>query len=180
MSESVDKSLLQQFRWFQKLDEEEAQQAADDISSITLKKGQELFKQGEPGDSMYMVLSGSIEIRVGLGNGSTHTLNTLEAGSIFGEMSFLLGEPRHAGAVAVTDAEVCCITHGDFEESLQAGEAWAQKFLMSMTRSLAKRLTLVDRDLVRLVRQEQEKPVAEVRTDELERLRTRLLSDWNF
>lgn len=180
MPHDVNPELLHQFRWFQKLDEEEAQQAADDISAQSVKKGEVLFKQGEPGNSMFMVLSGTLDIRVSLPNGQSHTLSTLEAGSIFGEMSLLLEQPRNATAVAVTDAEVCCISHADFIESLEEDETWARKFLMSIARSLAKRISVLDADLVRMVGQEQAKPAPEARTDELERLRTRLLTDWNF
>jgi CRP-like cAMP-binding protein len=175
--------LLQQFRWFQKLDEHEARQAEDDISSQQLKAGDILFNQGEPGDSMYMVLDGVIEVRVQLPNGRSHTLSRLEPGAIFGEMSLLLGKPRNATAIAVTDAEICCITHFDFNESLEEGERWAGKFLMSMSRSLAERLSNVDTELQEmLVREDARAAPAtpEVKTDELERLRARLLTDWNF
>ena len=176
----VDRELLKQFGWFQQLEGNEAQQAADDISGVSLKAGQVLVREGEPGDSMFVVLSGSIQISVTLAGGKEHPLSRLEPGAIFGETGLLLEQPRRATATAITEAELCCIRHADFEESLAAGEAWAGKFLMSMCRSLARRLSTMDESLVKMLDEGPAKPVAEVRTDELERLRTRLLSDWNF
>lgn len=174
----MDKELLQQFRWFQNLTEEEAEHAADDVSSRRLKAGEVLFRQGDAGASMFMVLSGTLETQVRMPSGRVHTLSTLEQGSIFGETSLLLEQPRRATCVAKTDAEVCCITHADFEESLRQGEAWAGKFLMSMCRSLARRVCAVDADLVGMIEREEER--ATPRADELDQLRTRLLTDWNF
>jgi CRP-like cAMP-binding protein len=174
----VNKELLSQFRWFQNLTEEEAGHAADDVTSRRLKAGEVLFRQGDPGDSMFMVLSGTLETQVQLPSGRVHTLSTLEKGAIFGETSLLLEQPRRATAVAKTDAELCCITHADFVESLQQGEAWAGKFLMSMCRSLARRLCSVDADLVGMIAREEARSAP--KADELDQLRTRLLTEWNF
>ncbi len=57
--------------------------------------GQVLFNQGDSGASMFFILTGGMEIKLG-----DHSLVTLGTGSLFGEMSMLQGTPRSATAVA--------------------------------------------------------------------------------
>jgi CRP/FNR family cyclic AMP-dependent transcriptional regulator len=56
---------------------------------------QVLFNEGDSGDSMFFILTGGIEIKLG-----GHSLVTLTTGSLFGEMSMLQGTPRSATAIA--------------------------------------------------------------------------------
>lgn len=63
--------------------------------------GSYLFRQGEPANEMYVVLSGRVEIRR-----DGQVIETLEPGSIFGEMAIVDERPRSADAVAAEDASV--------------------------------------------------------------------------
>ena len=58
--------------------------------------GQVLFRRGEPGDTMFFILTGSMDISL-----DGHSLVTLGTGSLFGEMAMLQGTPRSATATAV-------------------------------------------------------------------------------
>src|SRR5688572_31420737 len=57
--------------------------------------GQPIFAEGEPGDVMYAVLQGEVEIRR-----AGRVLGTVRDGGIFGEMAILDEKPRSAAAVA--------------------------------------------------------------------------------
>lgn len=72
---------------------------AKDVVSFTA--GQTVFRQGDPGDLMYVVQSGEVEV---LYNGQR--LETLGEGNIFGEMSLINEEPRSVSIVALTDVRL--------------------------------------------------------------------------
>ena len=66
--------------------------------------GQEIFLEGEPGDGVYFVKDGIVEISSG--KGGRHVFSRLGPGEIFGEMAVIEDRPRSATASAVQDSEV--------------------------------------------------------------------------
>ena len=71
-------------------------------------KGDFIFRQGEEGDEMYIVQSGQVAIRKVIA-GKRKTVNVLEKGDFFGEMSVLESLPRDADATAVAAAAAAVI-----------------------------------------------------------------------
>jgi CheY-like chemotaxis protein len=65
--------------------------------------GEPVFRQGEKGDRLYVLLSGEVDILKRL-NGGTRLLATMKAGDVFGEMAIVDQEPRSADALAKSDA----------------------------------------------------------------------------
>ena len=61
--------------------------------------GETIFQQGQPGDAMYVVQSGQVDILLRTDQGST-ALGSLDRGKIFGEMALVDRSPRTADAVA--------------------------------------------------------------------------------
>ncbi|MCF8207949.1 MAG: cyclic nucleotide-binding domain-containing protein [Rhodoferax sp.] len=61
--------------------------------------GETIFHQGQPGDAMYVVQEGQVDIVASAEQGSTH-LSSLNRGKIFGEMALVDRSPRTANAVA--------------------------------------------------------------------------------
>jgi len=72
--------------------------------------GQSVFKAGDPGDSMYIVNEGEVEIL----DGAT-SLEVVGPGSIFGELALIDDEPRSASAVAKTDCKLVAVDRRRFE-----------------------------------------------------------------
>ncbi|MGC3974544.1 MAG: mechanosensitive ion channel [Nitrospira sp.] len=70
--------------------------------------GERVVRQGDPGEVLYVIVSGSADVRLEQG-GLTTTVSTLEPGKFFGEMSLLTGEPRSATVVAVTQLSVIAV-----------------------------------------------------------------------
>lgn len=97
--------------------------------------GAVLFEEGEPGDDMYIVVAGEIEIRRRVG-GSERVLAVLAAGEFFGEMAILNGRPRSATAVARSDARLLVIDGTTFEAMLRA----RPEIALRMIRALSTRL----------------------------------------
>ncbi len=70
-----------------------------------LKKGEVLFREGDPSDMMYVIKSGKIAITKAKGS-SEINLAELGPGDMLGEMAFFDSKPRSAGAKAISDAQV--------------------------------------------------------------------------
>ncbi|MBC6481543.1 MAG: mechanosensitive ion channel [Hormoscilla sp. GM7CHS1pb] len=80
-----------------------------------LQASEMLFREGDPGDAFYIVLSGSVEIF--LENLNKH-LATLSSGQFFGELSLMLGIPRTAYARALEDTILFALDHNGLEKIL--------------------------------------------------------------
>src|ERR1700755_367133 len=66
----------------------------------TLKRGAPIFSKGDPGTSLFALISGTVKISISSVDGRNAILNLIGAGEIFGEMSILDGQPRSADATA--------------------------------------------------------------------------------
>jgi CRP-like cAMP-binding protein len=71
--------------------------------------GQTVFRAGDPGEHMFAVIKGSVDIII---NGKT--VETVEAGGIFGEMALVEDKPRVATTVVKSDAELVRIDRKRF------------------------------------------------------------------
>jgi len=89
----------------------------DYMEERTYKSNEYLFKRGDAGDTMYMLLSGRIEIRLPVNaSGQFKRLVALRPGTVFGEMAILRGAARSADAVATEDStEVLSIKSSDLD-----------------------------------------------------------------
>lgn len=73
-------------------------------SRIRMKAGQTLFFQHDPGDALYIVESGMVEVSVTASNGKKLSLNLLQEGDVFGEIAALDGGERTATVSVVEDS----------------------------------------------------------------------------
>jgi len=90
-----------------------------------------IVKQGEPGIAMYVILSGSAEVRQG-----PKVLSRLNAGQFFGEMTLVDGLPRSADVVAVGSAQCAVLNRWEFWGIARA----EPEILESIMREMARRL----------------------------------------
>lgn len=68
------------------------------------QRAEPVFRQGEKGDRLYVLLSGEVDIVKRLENDKERLLATMKPGDVFGEMAIVDQEPRSADAVAKSDA----------------------------------------------------------------------------
>ena len=108
-----------------------------------VKKGGTLFREGEPGDVLLVVLEVKVEVTK-----REATLATLEAGSVLGEMSLLGGDTRSATATAATDVKYLAIPHGPFQKLLGKDNIAALKVVHNLAQVMSKRLALINEKLV--------------------------------
>jgi len=98
-----------------------------------------IFEENDPGDCMYIILSGKISIRKG-----GKELAILKENEVFGELSLLDNEPRSATATAKTDCMLYKIDHEPFYELLDTRPEIARgfiKILCNRLRQLNERTT---------------------------------------
>jgi CRP-like cAMP-binding protein len=104
--------------------------------------GTVLFEEGQPGDDMYIVVSGEIELRRQVG-ASERVVAVLPPGEFFGEMAILNARPRSATAVVRTAARLFVVDGTTFEAMLHARPEIALRII----RSLATRLDATNHHL---------------------------------
>lgn len=97
--------------------------------------GTVLFEEGQPGDYMYVVQTGEVEIRRQVGE-TERVLAVLPAGEFFGEMAILNGRPRSATAVVRTRARLIVIEGKTFEAMLRARPEIALRIIKSLATRL--------------------------------------------
>ncbi|MGK5093076.1 ABC transporter substrate-binding protein [Deltaproteobacteria bacterium TL4] len=99
-------NLLNEVALFNPFSDTQKQALGQQLKSRFIKAGEFLFKQGEMGNSMFIIQEGIIVFSVELENGESVEVSRLGAGSAFGEMSMLTGEVRTETAVADTNTKV--------------------------------------------------------------------------
>lgn len=115
-------------------------------SLISLKKGTTIFRQGDKGDHMYLVITGKVEIRRHSAKGSDLRIATIEPGGFFGEMSLMESLPRSATAITLEDTRLLVIRADNFQEVVTSRPELAWRML----RALSARVRRLDEEISRL------------------------------
>jgi len=113
---------------FQGLSDEELQQLMDNAKPVSLRAGEALMKQGDTGDSAYVILSGGFEITKQSGQ-SLIKIDVRSPGDVLGEMALLSKAARSATVTAVTDSEALCISREVFDNLLSTSPSAATAVL---------------------------------------------------
>jgi CRP-like cAMP-binding protein len=182
MSAAIDPAEVQRFRSFEGLDPAEAVALAAQLEPLHLTASHVVFRQGDPADAVFLVVSGQVDVCIGGPDGVERVVcPALEAGTIFGVIGPLLDAPRTATVVAKTDVELWRLSRAACQAALERREGWATKLLLETAQVLARRLQAADREIGGLIadlRKGQAKSAG--RVAELERLRSRLFNEWSF
>lgn len=104
-----------------------------------LKANEVLFREGEPGDQLYLLARGAVSILV-YGGGQQRRIVTFAPGSVFGEAAMLDGAPRSATATAVEDTAVYSLSRGALEALARSDPGLSNKLLVNLGRHLSARL----------------------------------------
>jgi len=113
---------------FEGLSDEELQHLMDNAKPVSLHAGDTLMKQGDSGDTAYVVVNGELEITKQSGQ-SIIKIDVRGSGEIIGEMALLSQSPRSATVTAVTDCETLCISKEVFDNLLSTSPSAAKAVL---------------------------------------------------
>src|SRR6202521_4636561 len=109
------------------LDPEALDQLCRYAKHSTLKRGATIFSKGDPGNSLFAVISGTVKISISSAEGRSAILNLIGAGEIFGEVALLDGLARTADATANTNCEMCVIDRREFIPFVKSQPVLAMK-----------------------------------------------------
>jgi len=109
---------LRQVELFEEFPAREIGDLAKKAQEVSFSKGQVVFKQGDEGDALYIVLGGKVKV-IGEHESSREVLTILEEKSIFGEMAILSNETRSATIEAAEPLTLLKIRREDFKEMIK-------------------------------------------------------------
>ncbi|HYC90207.1 MAG TPA: DUF1003 domain-containing protein [Thermoanaerobaculia bacterium] len=98
---------------FKLLSEDERADLEGVFERREVTEGERIFSAGEPGDSLYIVGSGSVELFVKDNTGAKIVLTVCEPGQVFGELSLFDGGARTATAVCLEPATLLVLDRDD-------------------------------------------------------------------
>jgi CRP/FNR family transcriptional regulator, cyclic AMP receptor protein len=113
---AADVTKLTDLPLFALLGEEERGTLTGLLSRVRFERGEVIFAYGDPGDSVYLVSKGRVQIFMEDVRGERIVLAENGPGSFFGEISLLDGGPRTAGALALVDTELLTLDRDDLLE----------------------------------------------------------------
>ncbi len=121
---------------FAELGDEALHELAEKSRRITFKRNTVMMPQGEPGECLYIIESGSAKVFVGDANGRELVLYEEGAGSYIGDISLLDDEPRSASVVTLEKTNVISVSKDNFLNCLQNNPSISLSIIRTLTRRL--------------------------------------------
>ena len=121
------------------LSEDELASLRRSLRRAELNADEVLFREGEPGDKLYLLARGAVSILVD-GGGQQRRIVTFAPGSVFGEAAMLDGAPRSATATVIEDAIVYSLSRRALDALARSDPSLATKLLVNLGRHLSARL----------------------------------------
>jgi uncharacterized membrane protein len=141
---------------FALLDEQERATLAERIDEVAFPAGHTIFHMCDPGDSMFVVRTGTVEIWFKTDTGDKIVLETAREGDVFGELSLIDGGPRTASALVTSDVTALRVDRGDLDELFRLRPAAAMDLLAATGRRLRDTVTLLRRTAAKDINEELE------------------------
>jgi CRP/FNR family transcriptional regulator, cyclic AMP receptor protein len=132
----ADPEILAEVPLFQLLDADERAALAAKVEAVSAPAGKTLFSYGDPGDSLYIVREGEVEIFFKNDTGDKIVLERSGPGDFFGELSLIDAGPRTASALVTKDLQAVMVDREDIEALLKQHPAAAMDLLTATGRRL--------------------------------------------
>jgi CRP/FNR family cyclic AMP-dependent transcriptional regulator len=108
------------------------------------RRGEVIFRQGDPGDGMHVIVTGRVKISSTSDDGAEAILATLPAGDFFGTLALLDGAPRSAAATALGTTETLTLPRDPFLALLDAEPAIRAALMAALAREIRRLTTQVE------------------------------------
>jgi CRP-like cAMP-binding protein len=126
--------------FFAGLDPDALGRVAAGTRARRFRRGEVIFHLGDPGDALFIIVSGEVKISLPSEDGDEAILVRLARGDVFGELALLDGAPRSATATALTAVETVVLPRDRFRE-LIANEPIVRDALLASLAAELRRLT---------------------------------------
>jgi uncharacterized membrane protein len=147
--------LLHNIPLFESLEKDDIERLAAKLDVRQVAAGEELFKQGDEGNAMYIIADGAVDVVVGSGKAKV-VLAAYFQGQYFGELALLDGAPRSAGAVATKPSELLVLERDDFVDFIKRDPAAALLIMREIGEKIRATNELMTRTVSRNVLEEEE------------------------
>jgi CRP/FNR family transcriptional regulator len=128
--------LLASVPLFAALDPDAADALAAAMGTRQLERGHVVFREGEAGDRLFVILDGKVKISRAATDGRENLLVVLGPGEMFGELSLFDPGPRTATATAVTESRLASLDHDDLRPLLLERPGVAVNLLQALAQRL--------------------------------------------
>jgi CRP/FNR family transcriptional regulator, cyclic AMP receptor protein len=144
--------LLKRVDIFQQVPESALLELLATAETVGVEKGDVIFREGEPGGTMYLVVSGAVELTKAVKVDQSQRLALLDRGQIFGELSLFDDLPRSATAQAFVKSTLLRFQGEAFDRLLHEQQALAPHLLRNLVKKLSLRLRDADEEIRELSR----------------------------
>lgn len=163
-------------RFFEFLTDEERAEFARVSELVTFAAAEDIIEEGDEPRSMYVLLSGTVEIRKRLSDGGSRTLAEIRAGegqTVVGERGLLGRTAASATVRSKSRVEAVRIPREAFYDMISEGRPAAFKLAYRISRLLARRLARLDDEVIKAIREMERKG-----DTDLDVFRDRLITEW--
>src|SRR4026207_1083372 len=155
--QSMSVNLLGRIPLFSDLPPEELDRLMSALDVVNLKSGDILFREGDLGEHLYVMVRGELEINMASNTDNELILNVLKEGEYLGEMSLIMpGGRRSAGARARGDVVLLSMSRSQFQDLLQRHPELANAMVKVLSQRLDNTNVATFRDLTEKNRQLQQ------------------------
>jgi branched-chain amino acid transport system substrate-binding protein len=137
-------TLLNEIDLFMYLSDEMKKELSERMKLHHFQASDIVFKQGDKGDSLFVIREGVVGVWIKMDDGDAIEVARLGAGSFFGEMALLTGEPRTASIITKTESYLYEITKQDFAPIIEMSPQTVQKLSLELTQRSINRECLED------------------------------------
>jgi CRP/FNR family transcriptional regulator, cyclic AMP receptor protein len=159
---AVDAAFLAKISLFQQLDDDERSVLAQVMVEKAVVPGETLFRAGDPGDAMFIVFEGKVDLFVKDKAGQKIVLHTAETGEFFGELSLLDGGSRTATAQVCDAGVLYVLDREDLQQLFRKRPDAALDMLAAMGRMTRKANSLLQARVSRNVNEQVEEERANI------------------
>jgi CRP/FNR family transcriptional regulator, cyclic AMP receptor protein len=142
MPDQMDYNKLRALTIFNDLDKNELEIVQKHVFEKSVKKDAVLFLEGMPGELLYIIMSGCVEIIKETKDNKKTVLAMMRTNDIIGEMSLIDSAPRTATGITSEDSVLLVITKQNFNEILKSDPRIAAKILMGLLKVISRRLRI--------------------------------------
>lgn len=136
----ITPDILKQQVLLEGIDDAGLSKIANITRQVSVKKGDQLFKEKDDTKGLWLIRTGKIEISRMTADGWRQTLVVLPANHFFGELSILENRHHVASATALEDSDLLLIPKEDFDDLVQKDCTLALKIVIKLAIAMSKNL----------------------------------------